>query len=165
MRVFTRIAILAFVAVLMLVVDVTFEPTPLPFDLQLVPETHAVAGRQRRTRRRGAAVGYAAGKSSAEASQQQQQQEQQTSQGDQAASDDAQQGSGQQQAAAAPPQQTATTAAAAGGEALPQGVVVNELPQGCTQTTVDGVQYYHDGTNYYRAAFQGNQLVYVTTQP
>ena len=45
------------------------------------------------------------------------------------------------------------------------GTVVTALPEGCTQTAIGGVEYYHDGTNYYRAAFQGNQLVYVTAQP
>lgn len=29
----------------------------------------------------------------------------------------------------------------------------------------DGVEYSYDGKNYYRAAFQGNELVYVTGQP
>ena len=28
-----------------------------------------------------------------------------------------------------------------------------------------GVDYYKCGVNYYRAAFQGNNLVYVTTKP
>ena len=51
------------------------------------------------------------------------------------------------------------------GQPLPQGTVVNALPEGCTMKVVDGVEYHHDGTNYYRAAFQGNQLVYVTAQP
>jgi hypothetical protein len=43
--------------------------------------------------------------------------------------------------------------------------VVATLPAGCTQTTSGGVQYSKCGANYYRAAFQGNNLVYVTAQP
>jgi hypothetical protein len=39
------------------------------------------------------------------------------------------------------------------------------LPAGCVPTPIGGVEYYRCGANYYRAAFQGNTLVYVTTQP
>jgi cysteinyl-tRNA synthetase len=46
---------------------------------------------------------------------------------------------------------------------LPIGTVVTSLPQGCTTSSVDNVEYYHCGPNYYRTAFQGNTLVYVTT--
>ena len=31
--------------------------------------------------------------------------------------------------------------------------------------TSGGVEYYQCGKNYYRAAFQGSQLVYVTAKP
>jgi hypothetical protein len=30
---------------------------------------------------------------------------------------------------------------------------------------VGGVEYYYCGGNFYRSAFQGNTLVYVTTKP
>jgi hypothetical protein len=43
--------------------------------------------------------------------------------------------------------------------------VVAALPAGCTQTTSGGVQYSKCGADYYRAAFQGNNLVYITAQP
>jgi hypothetical protein len=49
--------------------------------------------------------------------------------------------------------------------ALPIGTVVASLPQGCTTSSVDNVEYYHCGQNYYRTAFQGNTLVYVTADP
>jgi hypothetical protein len=56
-------------------------------------------------------------------------------------------------------------AAAAAGQPLPLGTVVSTLPAGCTSTPVGGVEYYHCGGNFYRAVFQGNQLVYVTAKP
>ena len=130
----------------MLVADMAPEVLWLPSDIQVMSsDAHAVAGRQRRTRRRGAAVGYQAGKASASESQQQQQQEPQQ----------------QQQAAAQP----AAAPAPAPSGALPQGTMVKALPEGCTAKVVNGVEYQFDGKNYYRAAFQGNELVYVTSQP
>jgi hypothetical protein len=48
---------------------------------------------------------------------------------------------------------------------LPLGTVVHALPTGCTSTPVGGVEYYYCGGNFYRAVFQGNQLVYVTAKP
>ena len=51
------------------------------------------------------------------------------------------------------------------GGALPIGTVVTALPGGCEPTPVDDVQYYHCGADYYRVAYQGNNLVYVTTDP
>lgn len=64
----------------------------------------------------------------------------------------------QQQAAAAQQQ-----ALAAGSPAI--GTVVPALPAGCTAAPVGGVEYYKCGGAYYRAAFQGNNLVYVVAQP
>lgn len=63
-------------------------------------------------------------------------------------------------ATAAPP---AAPAPAPG--ALPLGTVVSTLPAGCAQMTSGGVQYYKCGADYYRTAFQGTNLVYVTAQP
>ena len=148
MKTIRRFAILTSAAILMLIADMAPQPPWLPFDVQFVSDAHAVLGRSRRTRRRGAAVGYQAGKKSAEASQQEQQQQ-------------------QEEKPQSEQQQAATPAAApppAGG-ALPMGSVVTTLPEGCTKKEVDGVEYSYDGTNYYRAAFQGNQLVYGTAQP
>jgi hypothetical protein len=66
----------------------------------------------------------------------------------------------QQTAPATLPPQPADT-----GKPLPLGTVVSALPAGCTPTTAGSVEYYHCGPNYYRAAFQGNSLVYVTAKP
>ncbi len=63
-----------------------------------------------------------------------------------------------QQAAAAQQQ-----AQVAGSPAI--GTVVPALPAGCMAAPVGGVQYYKCGGVYYRAAFQGNNLVYVIAQP
>ena len=46
---------------------------------------------------------------------------------------------------------------------LPFGTVAPTLPAGCVATAVGGVEYHRCGVNYYRAVFQGNNLVYVTT--
>jgi hypothetical protein len=72
-----------------------------------------------------------------------------------------------QQAAAAPaaPAPTPAPVAAPAPGALPLGTVVTALPAGCAATTIGDVQYQKCGVDYYKAAFQGSQLVYVTTQP
>lgn len=63
-------------------------------------------------------------------------------------------------------EQTAAAApAAATTGALPLGTVVATLPAGCTQTTSGGIEYYKCGADYYRTAFQGANLVYVTARP
>ena len=164
MKTIRRFLVLTAAAILMLVVDMTQPQQPqqsqrpqwLPSDVQVISDAHAVLGRQRRTRRRGAAVGYQAGKTAgaAEANQQQ----------EQAEGGDQQQAAGDQQQAATAQQAPADTPPPAEG-ALPLGKVVDALPEGCITKEVDGVEYYHDGVNYYRAVFQGNQLVYVTAQP
>jgi hypothetical protein len=66
-------------------------------------------------------------------------------------------------ASAAQPAAAAAPTAAAG--ALPLGTVVPTLPAGCSEMTSGGVQYYKCGADYYRTAFQGTNLVYVTAQP
>lgn len=78
----------------------------------------------------------------------------------------AQTAAAQQQAAEAQAQAAAAQqqAAAAAGP-LPVGTVATTLPAGCVTTPVGGVEYFHCGHDYYRAAFQGNNLVYVTTEP
>jgi len=48
---------------------------------------------------------------------------------------------------------------------LPLGTVVSALPAGCTPTPVGAVECCYCGGNFYRAAFQGNPLVYVTAKP
>jgi hypothetical protein len=65
-------------------------------------------------------------------------------------------------ATAAPPPAPAP-APSAGAPAL--GTVVGKLPAGCVSAPVSGVEYYLCGGVYYRAAFQGNNLVYVVQKP
>jgi hypothetical protein len=49
---------------------------------------------------------------------------------------------------------------------VPVGTVVQSLPPGCAATPIGGVEYYNCAPGvYYRAAFQGNNLVYVAAQP
>ena len=60
---------------------------------------------------------------------------------------------------------TSTPAPATSSESLPIGTVVSKLPEGCVSTSVDNIEYYQCGPNYYRAVFQDNTLVYVTTDP
>ena len=50
--------------------------------------------------------------------------------------------------------------------APPLGSTVATLPAGCVATPINGVEYFNCGPGvYYRSAFQGNNLVYVATQP
>jgi hypothetical protein len=81
-----------------------------------------------------------------------------------------QQAVAEQQAAPAAqpaPQQPAAAQPPRPDGAPPIGTVVNALPAGCASNTAtfSGVQYYDCRGVYYRAAFQGNNLVYVVTQP
>ena len=69
--------------------------------------------------------------------------------------------SAQQQAAAAP----APAAAPPVYGHLAIGSVVSVLPAGCQTMTAGGVEYYHCSDNYFRSAFQGNELVYVAATP
>lgn len=72
-------------------------------------------------------------------------------------------------ARAAPPPPPIAVAPApppvAAGKPLPLGAVVSALPAGCVSTPVGGIDYFYCGGNFYRAVFQGNNLVYVTAQP
>ncbi len=104
---------------------------------EMVPQAHAIFG----VRRRSFAMGMIVGENAA---------------------------AGHQQAAAPPPAPSAPPSAppsAAAGQTLPLGTVVAALPPGCTSTPVGGVEYYYCAGNFYRAVFQGNQLVYVTAKP
>ena len=49
--------------------------------------------------------------------------------------------------------------------AVPVGTVVAALPGGCGPATVNGVSYSYCNGVYYRAGFQGNNVVYVVAQP
>lgn len=67
----------------------------------------------------------------------------------------------------------ATTAAAVDSEemaaasqpVLEVGTTVAALPGGCESVLVNGVSYQKCGGVYYRAAYQGNNLVYVVSAP
>jgi hypothetical protein len=149
MKTILKISAIAIVLGSMLMADVPFLP------VQLVPEAQAIFGVRRRT----AVVAYSAGAASGEAAAAASQQQAAAAQQQAAAAQQQAAAAKQQAAAAAPPP------AAAAGQPLPVGTVVSALPKGCVSTPVGGVEYYYCGGNFYRAVFQGNQLVYVTAQP
>jgi biotin carboxyl carrier protein len=144
MKTILKISAIAIVLGSMLMADVPFIP------VQLVPEAQAIFGVRRRTAVVASSAAHA--EDAAAVSQANQQ----------AAAAQQQAAAAQQQAAAAA---TPAPPAAAAGQPLPVGTVVSALPQGCVSTPVGGVEYYYCGGNFYRAVFQGNQLVYVTAQP
>ena len=157
MKTIFKISVVATALLFMLIADVPllFEQDVTPLFEQLVPEAHAILGVRRRTRRRTAViVGTTV---HAEDSAQIQQAQQQTAAAQQQAADAAP----PPPAAAAPP----PPSPAATGKPLALGTVVSTLPAGCASTPIGGVEYYKCGVNYYRAAFQGNSLVYVTAKP
>jgi cysteine synthase len=153
MKTILKISVIAISLVVMLMADIPILP------VQLVPEADAILGVRRRAARRGVVVGYTAGAAAASSSMSQQQAA--TAQ-QQSATAQQQSATAQQQTAAPPP---SAPPPADTGQPLPLGTVVTALPAGCTSTAVGGVQYYKCGVNYYRAVFQGNQLVYVTAKP
>ena len=133
--------------------------------VKLVPEAQAFRGRGAAFVV-GASVG-SAGSSSAQASAAASQQQAAAAQ-QQAAIEKEKATAAQQQAAAAQQQAAAAqqqAAAPAAGKPLPVGTVVSTLPAGCTPKVVGGVEYRVCGNDFYRAAFQGSTLVYVTAQP
>ena len=162
MKTILKIAVVGVSLVLMLLADMPLLP------VQVVPEAQAIFGVWRRHARRWAVVGTAAVATtaavttaaavSATAAAEQQ-----------AAAAKQQAAAAQQQAAAAQHQAAVSVPpaapAAAAGKPLPLGTVVSALPAGCVSTPVGGVEYYYCGGNFYRAVFQGNNLVYVTAQP
>ena len=123
----------------------------------------SVAGVARRTTRRTVAVVGTEQVAAASSQQAAVAQQQAATAQQQAAVAQQQAATAQQQTAAA--QQQAMAAPVASSQAMPIGTVVSALPAGCSQTAKGGVEYYQCGPNYYRAAFQGSNLVYVTAQP
>ena len=67
-------------------------------------------------------------------------------------------------AASAPKPAAPPPAAALAVSAVPIGTVVQALPAGCTSVAVGGVNYSDCGGVFYKAAFQGNNLVYVVVE-
>jgi hypothetical protein len=135
MKTILKTAVLSVCAGLLFMLDV---PPEFPPQVEFVSEAHAVLGVRRRAVRRGVIIGSSMAAGSA--------------------------ANAQSQPAAAPAPAPAP-APAASGKSLPLGTVVSSLPAGCTSTPVDGVEYYYCGGNFYKAAFQGNNLVYVTAKP
>ena len=146
MKTILKIAVVSTSLVLMLMADLPRLP------VELVPEAEAIMGVRRRAHRRGVAVGYTAGAATATAA---------------AASTSA---AYQQQAATAPQQAAApapaapSSAATPTASAVPVGTVVQALPAGCTSVVANGVNYSDCGGVFYKAAFQGNNLVYVVVE-
>ena len=68
------------------------------------------------------------------------------------------------QAAAANAAAAAAAAHAAAAQ-LPIGSTVPYLPPGCTSTVIGGVNYFNCGGVFYRAGFEGNNVVYIVSQP
>jgi hypothetical protein len=154
MKTIPKIAVVAIALVLVVLADAPLLP------VQLVPEAQAIFGVWRRHARRWAVVGTAAVATTATAAAASEAAQQQ------AATAQTQAAAAQHQApVAAPPAPRPAAPAAAAGKPLPLGTVVSALPAGCTSTPVGGVEYYYCGGNFYRAVFQGNELVYVTAQP
>lgn len=70
-------------------------------------------------------------------------------------------------AAAAPAPHTPPPAKApqpTDAKAVPIDTVVKALPGGCTPVVAGGTSYSQCGDTFYRAAFQGNNLVYVVVE-
>ena len=162
MQTIRRIAAVVIALVVMLMADIPLLP------VQLVPEAQAILGVRRRTAVVVGATVHAA--DSAQMAQAQQQtaaaQQQATAAQQQAAAAEKEAAAAKQEAAAAKQQAAAAPPPpAAAGTPLPLGTVVAALPPGCVSTPVGGEAYYYCGGNFYRAVFQGNQLVYVTAKP
>ena len=51
------------------------------------------------------------------------------------------------------------------GAAVPIGTVVPNLPSGCSSIVISGVNYFNCAGVYYRAGFQGNNIVYIVSAP
>lgn len=68
------------------------------------------------------------------------------------------------QQAAAQPAPTAAPAATS-TDKLPIGTISQALPGNCVTLTGGDTKFYQCGSNYYREAYQGTTLVYITTDP
>ena len=145
MKTIFKTAVLAVCLGILFTVDV---PPEFPLRAEFVPEAHAILGVRRRAFRRGAIVGASAATATA------------------VSVDEANAAAAPAQSQPAPaPAAAPAPAPAASDKPLPMGTVVSSLPAGCTSTPVGGVDYYYCGGNFYKAAFQGNTVVYVTTKP
>ena len=162
MKTVLRISTVAMILGFLLIADIPRLP------VQLVPDAEAIFGVRRRAFRRGAIIGASAEEAGAAAHQSNAVAQQQSATAQQESATAQQQSATAQQQSAAQHQAAASTPPSqppVSGKPLPIGTVVSALPGGCTSTPVGGVEYYYCGGNFYRAVFQGNQLVYVTAKP
>ncbi len=174
---------------LLLAPDISIEPSSQrPLQLTQATAEAQAGGRRRRTRRRTAVVVgtsvhaadqqadaqqqaaadqqvAAAEQEAAAAQQQAAEAEQRAATAEQEAAAAKQEAADAEQRADAAEQEAAAAQRQAAGEPLPVGKVVPKLPAGCASMPVGDVEYHYCGGNYYRAAFQENTLVYVTTAP
>ena len=147
MKPIMKMAATTTVLLLMLIVDIPLMP------VELVPEAQAIFGVRRRTAIIAYSAGAARGSAEAAASQQQAAASQQ-----QAAAAQQEAAAAQQEAAAAKQQLAKSTSA------VPIGTVVETLPEKCIPVTVGNTQYQDCNGTFYKAAFQGNKLVYVSVE-
>jgi hypothetical protein len=82
-----------------------------------------------------------------------------------AASQAAQSAQASQAAAQQPAARASAPPPSSGAGPAAVGTVVGQLPGGCVSAPISGVEYYLCNGTYYRAAFQGNNLVYVVAKP
>jgi len=136
MKALLTTAIIGICLALLAIVDVPSESQLSALSVQLVPEAHAVLGVRRRSMRRGVIIGSSMAAGAATAS-----------------------------AVAAPAPAPAPAATAQPAGAPPIGSIVSTLPASCVTSPRGGVEYYNCNGVYYRSAFQGNNLVYVVSQP
>ena len=67
--------------------------------------------------------------------------------------------------AAAANAEAAAAAAQRAAAALPIGTTVPYLPPNCNSSVINGVNYFNCGGVYYKAGFEGNNIVYIVSVP
>lgn len=137
MKITEKIAVTTLLLGVMLIADIPILPGIPTLTVELVPEAQAIFGVRRRVRRRTAVVAYSAGAATSATS---------------------------ATAAAASSASQQQLAAAQSASGVPIGTVADALPAGCTAVTVGNSEYQDCGGSFYKAAFQGNKLVYVVVQ-
>jgi hypothetical protein len=157
MTIMRKFTVPAAVGLLLFLANIPPEPSRHLLGIQLIADANAIFGVRRRTRRRSLAIGYAAGTAAADDDDNDDDKDK-----DDGASEDSasQQNATTKKTTTAPAPHPAKT-----GEVLALGMVVTVLPAACTKTSSGGIEYYYCAPNYYRAVFQGNNLVYVTAKP
>ena len=151
MKTILKITATTIVLFLMLIADISF------LSFELVPEAQAIFGVRRRT----AVVAYSVGKSSAASASASAASQQQSATAQQQAAVAQQQAATAEQQATVAQQQAAVSQASSG---VPIGTVVEALPGGCKAVVVANNQYQDCDRSFYKAAFQGNKLIYVVVE-